>query len=142
MKKEKSKYAAVWYLIFIILGAWAGLLVGVATDEAIDENDRLDITMMEMPDIMNIETYKKLSDDESKARMGAIIGGFAIVLVILQITSNKKRFHRKGEEHGSARWGTLVEKRKLADKGMIVGKKGKKDITKPYIFVELDGDVA
>lgn len=136
--REKSKYAPVWYLLFIIAGAWAGLLIGVATDEAVDENNRLDITMMEMPDITSVETYKKLSDDESNARVGALIGGFVVVLIILQITSNRKRFHRRGEEHGSARWGTLAEKRKLADKGMKVGTKGKRDILKPYIFVELE----
>jgi type IV secretion system protein VirD4 len=145
MKKEKSKSAYLWYAVFVIAGMWVGILVGVSTDEAIDENNRLDVALMEMPEVADIETYRKIFDDESNARSGALIGGFVVAIVLFQLNSNKKRLHRKGEEHGSATWGSLSEKKKLADKGIVVGKKktlfGKKEIKKPYIYVKLDGDI-
>jgi|GEM_PF-3589147 len=118
MKKEKSKYAGLWYLFFVLTGAFVGLLAGVSADGAVDENDRIDITKMKMPEISSVETYKRLFDDKSKARTGAFAGGFIVTIIILQITTNRKRFHRHGVEHGSAEWGGLTEKKKLADKGV------------------------
>jgi type IV secretion system protein VirD4 len=146
MKREKSKYAMLWFAIFVVGGMWAGLLAGVSTDGAVDEGGRIDVQLLEMPDMAEIETYTKVFDNESNARSGAIIGGFVTAIVLYQLNSNKKRLHRKGEEHGSATWASLAEKKKLADKGIVVGEKktwfGSREIKKPYIYVELklDGD--
>lgn len=43
-------------------------------------------------------------------------GAFAEGIYIMTKLTDKKRFHRRGEEHGSARWGTQKEKQALADK--------------------------
>ncbi|MCL2077034.1 MAG: hypothetical protein FWH08_01350 [Oscillospiraceae bacterium] len=86
MKREKSKYVFLWYLVLVLFGAWAGLLIGVATDDAVDDNGRLDISLMETPPFESLETYKKITEEESNASKGALIGGFVVTLVILHIT--------------------------------------------------------
>ena len=50
------------------------------------------------------------------AKKGAIYGGVAgLLIVAYQLSKTPKRFHRKGEEHGSARWGTDKEKKIVGD---------------------------
>ena len=45
-----------------------------------------------------------------------IIGFFAsLILIMYVLMGNGKRFHRKGSEHGSARWGSKAEKEIIAD---------------------------
>ena len=45
-----------------------------------------------------------------------IIGFFASLIVIMYVLmGDGKRYHRKGSEHGSARWGSKVEKDIIAD---------------------------
>jgi hypothetical protein len=154
MKQEKSKYTVYWYLVLILLGAWAGLLAGVAVDGAVDKSGRIDITLLKTPDFASIDVYKKLFDEESNAKSGSLIGGFVVFLVIVNSVVNRKRLHRKGEEHGSAKWAGFAEKKKLADKGTIVGKKkgfylafkfgfpvikyGEYSIRKAFIYKELE----
>ena len=49
--------------------------------------------------------------DNGIAKKGGMYGGMAGLLVFTyQLSKTPKRFHRKGEEHGSARWGTDKEK--------------------------------
>lgn len=43
-------------------------------------------------------------------------GAFAELIYVMTKATDKKRYHRKGEEHGSARWGTPKEKQALKDK--------------------------
>ena len=45
-----------------------------------------------------------------------LFAAFGIGLFWLNKYANRKRFHRKGEEHGSARWANRKEVRSLADK--------------------------
>jgi hypothetical protein len=146
--KEKSPYRPLWFLIFIALGLVIGAFVGISTDNAKDENGKFNLSLMESPPISISVLKDKLKDENSNAKKGAMIGGMAVALAIAQITTNNKRYHRKGEEHGSAHWGTLNEKKKLADKGIIIGKrkawkflpyprKVEMDVKKPYIQVNL-----
>ena len=46
----------------------------------------------------------------------AVLGFFAsLILIMYVLMGNGKRFHRKGSEHGSARWGSKAEKDIIAD---------------------------
>ena len=46
----------------------------------------------------------------------AVLGFFASLIVIMYVLmGDGKRFHRKGSEHGSARWGSKAEKNIIAD---------------------------
>ncbi|MCM1062305.1 MAG: type IV secretory system conjugative DNA transfer family protein, partial [Eubacterium sp.] len=53
------------------------------------------------------------------------MGAICIGIYVLYKYTTKKRLHRKGEEHGSARWATEAEAKKLADKKKV--KKGEID---------------
>ena len=45
-----------------------------------------------------------------------IIGFFASIIVIMYVLmGDGKRYHRKGSEHGSARWGSKTEKDIISD---------------------------
>jgi hypothetical protein len=112
MKKQNDSRLFI-LLIVVIIGAVVGLLVGVSLDGAYVDG-QLDIDLMTMPDVTSIETYMKVNDENSRAKTGAIVGGFAGLIIVM--SCNNKRLHRKGEEHGSSAWATLAEKQKLADK--------------------------
>lgn len=65
---------------------------------------------------------------KGKALMFPVYTAFAIGLYVLMKVTGKKKFHRKGEEHGSARWANKKEILSLLDKPPKQ-KKGKQ--TKP-----------
>jgi type IV secretion system protein VirD4 len=119
--KEKSPYLPLLYIIFILSGFLVGAIIGISADNAEDENGKIDFKKMAMPDISFSILKDSLRDKESNAIKIGFVGGFAVFLAIAHVTSSKKRYHRKGEEHGSAQWGTSAEKRKLADRGIVVG---------------------
>ena len=49
-------------------------------------------------------------------KKGFIIGMMGAALIVLyKLSSGGKRYHRKGSEHGSARWGNAQEKKIIAD---------------------------
>ena len=49
-------------------------------------------------------------------RNACVIGFFAsLIAVMYRLVGNGKRYHRKGVEHGSARWGNRQEKEIIAD---------------------------
>ncbi|MCM1524120.1 MAG: type IV secretory system conjugative DNA transfer family protein [Ruminococcus sp.] len=49
-------------------------------------------------------------------RKAAVVGFFgSLIAVMYRVMGNGKRYHRKGEEHGSARWGNKQEKEIIAD---------------------------
>jgi hypothetical protein len=121
--KEKSPYTPLLYLLIIVIGFIIGSFCGIALDNARDENGKVDFRQLKAPDISFSVLNDSLKDDDSNAKKGGVAGAFVVFLGIAQATANKKRFHRKGEEHGSAQWGNGAEKRKLADRGIIVGKK-------------------
>ncbi len=51
-----------------------------------------------------------------KALQFPIFAAFGIGLYALMKVTNKKKFHRKGEEHGSARWANQKEIKSLLDR--------------------------
>jgi type IV secretion system protein VirD4 len=148
MPKEKSPYAPLFFLIIIGVGFIIGAFVGISTDTAKNENGKFDFKLMKPPPISFSVLIDNLKNDESNAKKGSMTGGMAVALIIAQLTLNTKRYHRKGEEYGSAHWGMLSEKKKLADKGIIVGKrkvwrfllfphKVEIDVKKPYILFDM-----
>lgn len=73
-----------------------------------------------LPENMNftglIAAFKAVFAGTGIARKGAVFGLIGGGLIILyQLTKSPKRYHRRGEEHGSARWGNEQEKKALAD---------------------------
>ncbi|GHV48284.1 hypothetical protein FACS189499_07390 [Clostridia bacterium] len=118
-------------LNFLIYGFLAVMLlyfaavVGTSFEKAsIDENGE----KLETPDFGRISEIleKTVTDTEYIAgtitnaetwtfKITAIgcVGG--LLFLMLKMSEKKKRFHRKGEEHGSAKWATAKETLKLKD---------------------------
>lgn len=118
-KKDMWDYAP--YIIIAIfcaaMGAWAGYVVdctaspkhGVQWMKALES----------MRDYINLQSFSaafKGIFTISRVRFGAFFGGIVGALIFLyNLSKTEKRFHRKGEEHGSARWGTNEEKKSISD---------------------------
>jgi type IV secretion system protein VirD4 len=125
-KKEASKYTLLIYALLIAGGAAVGIFTGAAMDAAVSpETGKVVFSEMKTPEI-NLETVMKVLEKGSRSQKGAYIGGGAAFLFIANYVNSQRRFHRRGEEHGSAAWGNTGEKQKLRDKGYKIKKNGKK----------------
>jgi hypothetical protein len=122
MKKEKSPFRYVVYAAIIAFGAAIGILVGVSMDNSAVDGE-VQFKKMEMPPI-TVETFKEALKEDSRPQNGAMYGALG-AFIILMMNINTKRFHRKGEEHGSAEWATRDEKSRLRSRGFLISKKRK-----------------
>jgi hypothetical protein len=86
-------------------------------------NGKVQYKEMEMPPI-TVETFKEALKEDSRPRTGAMYGALGAFIIVMMNVSNK-RFHRKGEEHGSAEWATRDEKSRLKSRGFLISKKRK-----------------
>lgn len=119
-KKKTSPITYVVYAIIALLLIYLASALGYAFDLSKSKDDNIDfsvamskleITMTDVQGVINA-----LSSKSSYAPKMAYGAGFAIGIYALLKYTSRKRLHRKGVEHGSARWGTEAEARKLADK--------------------------
>lgn len=120
-KKKQDPLMLAIYGIIVVFIIYAAAALGTAMDISINpENGELDFNFL----MANIEStmtdtelvLSHLIDTSSYGFMIPIFTLFALgIYVLLKITS-KKRLHRKGVEHGSARWATEKEAKALADK--------------------------
>lgn len=127
MNKKKKKgildlalYAAV-ILAVIYIAAALGTAMDVSVNPETGRTDYMQITgnfeaALTQPKVV----LSGLKDKKSKTFAFAGFGAIGVVLFIMTKQSGKKRLHRKGVEHGSARWATEREANSLAD---IEGKK-------------------
>ena len=129
-KKKTSLSTMIIYLCIVLVILYCAAAVGLAFDRSKDENGKIDFKG-ELLD--NIEgafldyngIFENIGDNESYCRKLTFLSAtFVGIYALLKYTS-KKRLHRKGEEHGSARWATEAEAKKLADKSKV--KKGEID---------------
>ncbi len=122
MPKKKGLKDFIIYIvvavILLVFGMWGGYILQVTAHKngSINFQRALD----SIDSYLNAETFfnaaKSAITDGGKAKAGAVYGGLAGLLILAwQISKTPKRFHRKGEEHGSARWGTDAEKKSVGD---------------------------
>lgn len=118
-KKDIWDYAPYFVVIAacIVIGIFVGYVVSVTASpkHGVQWSKVLDA----LPGYINAEgfsaAFKSLFSGGYTLK-GALIGAFGGVMFFLyNITKTEKRFHRKGEEHGSARWGTDEEKKIVSD---------------------------
>ncbi len=86
---------------------------------SLDENGKADfdkLTGSLETTLMGTETVKEQVKAKGKALQFPIFTAFGIGLYALMKITGKKKFHRKGEEHGSSRWANKKEIRSLLDK--------------------------
>ena len=127
--RKTSKITFVVYGIIILLIIIACLFVGSAMDYAVNPYGKIDINLMENGfNRVLSNPYLLLSSLKNKngyAPKMLFLGIASTALYVLyKYSEEKKRFHRRGVEHGSAKWGDEKEMKSLADK------------EKPFTFID------
>lgn len=117
-KKKNSSITLIIYLCAAIIALCAGIMMGYAIDTTMTEDNDIDI----LAAISAVEKIKPkdaflsaIKDSKSNARKGGLAGLIIVGVYYAYTSTTKKRYHRKGVEHGSARWGTDDEKKVLQD---------------------------
>ena len=102
---------------------------GFALDKSKNESGEIDFSGLLASVESSFADYKgilgSITDTETYCCKITFFGAISVGLYILYKYTTKKRLHRKGEEHGSARWATEAEAKRLADKKKV--KKGEID---------------
>ncbi|MCH5199723.1 MAG: type IV secretory system conjugative DNA transfer family protein [Oscillospiraceae bacterium] len=122
MPQKKGMTSFIIYIviavILLIIGMWSGYVL----QETSGKNGKINFqkALDKTEDYINLESFilaaKSALKEKGTARKGTMYGGMAGLLIFAyQISKTPKRFHRKGEEHGSARWGTDKEKQSVGD---------------------------
>lgn len=111
------------YVIFIVIALIiliACWFVGAAFDYAVKPDGKIDASLLEQsfsivagdPKLM----LNALSVENGYAPKMIVMGVIVIgIYALYKYSEGKKRLHRQGVEHGSAKWGDTNEKKKLAD---------------------------
>ena len=122
MPQKKSMTSFIIYIVIAIVLLLFGMWGGYVLQETAHKNGKANFqrALDKAGDYANAESLfyaaKSALSDKGMAQTGAMYGGMAGLLIFAyQISKTPKRFHRKGEEHGSARWGTDKEKQSVGD---------------------------
>lgn len=130
MKKKKPDMLTILLyviIVFAVLYVSAGL--GAAMDLSVDDDDVLDFNVL----MTQFETVLTSTDTvgahftnfSSYSFKITLMVAFALGIYALMKYTSRKRLHRKGVEHGSARWANEKEVKFLADR-MSAGSKPKR----------------
>ena len=130
MKKKKPDMLTILLyaiIIFAVLYVSAGL--GAAMDLSVDDDGVLDFNVL-MTQFETVLTSTDtvgahFTDFSSYSFKITLMVGFALGIYALMKYTSRKRLHRKGVEHGSARWANEKEEKFLADR-MSAGSKPKR----------------
>lgn len=114
-------------IVFAVLYVSAGL--GAAVDLSVDDEGVLDFNVL-MTQFETVLTSTDtvgahFTDFSSYSFKITLMVGFALGIYALMKYTSRKRLHRKGVEHGSARWANEKEEKFLADR-MSAGSKPKR----------------
>lgn len=130
MKKKKPDMLTILLyaiIVFAVLYVSAGL--GAAMDLSVDDEGALDFNVL-MTQFETVLTSTDtvgahFTDFSSYSFKITLMVGFALGIYALMKYTSRKRLHRKGVEHGSARWANEKEEKFLADR-MSAGSKPKR----------------
>lgn len=130
MKKKKPDMLTILLyaiIVFAVLYVSAGL--GAAMDLSVDDEGVLDfnVLMMQFETVLtSTDTVgAHFTDFSSYSFKITLMVAFALGIYALMKYTSRKRLHRKGVEHGSARWANEKEEKFLADR-MSAGSKPKR----------------
>lgn len=130
MKKKKPDMLTILLyaiIVFAVLYVSAGL--GAAMDLSVDDEGVLDFNVL-MTHFETVLTSTDMvgahfTDFSSYSFKITLMVAFALGIYALMKYTSRKRLHRKGVEHGSARWANEKEEKFLADR-MSAGSKPKR----------------
>ncbi|MCH5348702.1 MAG: type IV secretory system conjugative DNA transfer family protein [Oscillospiraceae bacterium] len=140
------------YAVLAVFVIYFSAALGACFDLSLDENGKADFDKL----ANSLETtladtnlvFEQVKAGE-KALQFPIFTAFGIGLYVLLKITSKKKFHRKGEEHGSARWANNKEIKSLLDnppkqkkkKGEAKDKPKKKKSGKKDKEYEIDNNI-
>lgn len=120
MKKKIDPLTIAIYAIIVLVVLYASAALGAALQLSLKDNGEIDFNVFgEQFESVMTDTdtvFAHLTDKNSYGFKLTLIAAFSIALYAVLKYTTRKRLHRKGVEHGSARWATEKEAKVLADK--------------------------
>lgn len=121
MPRKKDIFDYAPYIVIGVAVLFIGIWFGFVLDETASPRKGVQFgrALEHLREYMTLEYFIKAplyiftSTTVAVAAFYSLVAG--AIIVLLGVTQNEKRLHRKGEEHGSARWGTDEEKKLIAD---------------------------
>lgn len=119
--KKKNSYELIFYIaaavLVIVICTWFGYIL---EDNTTKKGIQWLKALNSMTEYLNVSSFLsafgKVFSGNGTAKKGLIVGFMGGMLIILwKFAGNGKRYHRRGSEHGSARWGNQQEKNIIAD---------------------------
>ena len=118
--RKTSKFTLVVYGIIIMIVIFIFWVLGAAMDFSVTPDGTVDINLlgngfekvMNNPQVIFSSLKNKNSYAPKMLFLGACSTG---IYVLYKYTEDKKRLHRRGVEHGSAKWGDDKEMKSLAE---------------------------
>lgn len=136
-KKKPDALTITIYAVIVIAILYIAAGLGAAIDLSKDEKGALNFSVFggEFEKILTTPNviFSQLANTKGTALQLTFFAAFAVGVYALLKYTSKKRLHRRGVEHGSSRWSTEKEEKKLAD----ADKKGK--LTKHTMIKSIDG---
>ncbi len=126
------------YAVLAAFGIYFSAALGACFDLSLDADGKADFDKLANSleaTLMDTDVVLEQLKKGEKALQFPIFMAFGIGLYALMKVTNKKKFHRKGEEHGSARWANSKEIKSLLDKPP----KQKKENIFKRIFIKIKG---
>lgn len=119
--KKTSKSTLIIYGIIILLIVIVCWILGAAMDYAVTSDGKMDIGLIQIgfnkitsqPKLLFTALKKENGYAPKMLFMGICVTG---LFALYKYSEEKKRLHRRGVEHGSAKWGDEKEMKALADK--------------------------
>ena len=119
--RKTSKSTLIIYGIIILLIIIACCFIGSAMDYAVTPEGKIDINLMgdgfntvfDNPKLL-VSSLKNKNGYAPKMLFLGVAG--TGIFALYKYSEDKKRLHRRGVEHGSAKWGDEKEMKSLADK--------------------------
>ena len=119
--RKTSKSTLIIYGIIILLIITACCFIGSAMDYAVTPEGKIDInlmgdgfnTVLGNPELL-VSSLKNKNGYAPKMLFLGVAG--TGIFALYKYSEDKKRLHRRGVEHGSAKWGDEKEMKSLADK--------------------------
>lgn len=110
-------------LLYVLIGAAAVYFIaglGACCDLSADDAGKIDFKAVSQKLETTLVNYNLIFElmktKGSFTQKTTILGVFSAGIYALMKFTGKKKLHRRGEEHGSARWSTAKEKKSLCDK--------------------------
>lgn len=121
--RKKSKITYVVYGIAVLAVLIVFLIIGAAMDYSLDPDGSVNPnrlgdgfnTVMSDPGLITGNLFNSNSYAPKMLFFGVMVVG---IYIAYKYTEEKKRLHRRGVEHGSAKWGDAAEMKSLADKNV------------------------